>query len=287
MLLHQGQRTKPSVCNHTTSNNQHTSLVNSNAISDDWTGQEHLCAYLLGNRTWIGSSGQRPLLPKSEDDRYMLSVFVSCEFGSGRVLTKEELDQVNAARQAVGRNTCIAEQEAAKEQVLERINKSDLKESPPVKSLFIGASNEGYRNSFHMNVQFEDVVNCLQVLYPKFEFVTLTALTSMSRGYGGAHAKMRNAVILREEGNLGPHSPILKAGDIQSLMYLESKSGPWYLPERQQLQRHDRPTGQSKRVERSIKVLAECLRAAEVCDPPTAIREYKNATTRICKEQWH
>ena len=233
--------------------------------------------YLLGNRTWIGPSGQRPLLPKSEGDGYMLSAFVSREFGFGRVLTKEELDQVNAARQAVGRNTYIDEQ-AAKE-VLGTINKSDLKESPLVKYLYIGASNEGYWNSFHMSVQFEDVVDCLQVLYPEFEFVflfdhsqgharkrngALTAL-NMSRGYGGAQAKMRDTVILQEEGYLGPHSPILKAGDTQSLVYLEGDSGPWYLsPEQQQLQRHDRPTGRSKRVERSKKVLAECLRAAGV-----------------------
>lgn len=233
--------------------------------------------YLLGNRTWIGPSGQRPLLPKSEGDGYMLSAFVSREFGFGRVLTKEELDQVNAARRAVGRNTYV-DKHAAKE-VLGTINKSDLKESPLVKYLYIGASNEGYWNSFHMSVQFEDVVDCLQVLYPEFQFVflfdhsqgharkrdgALTAL-SMSKGYGGAQAKMRDTIILQDEGYLGPHSPILKAGDTQSLVYLESDSGPWYLsPEQRQSQRHDRPTGRSKRVERSKKVLVECLRAAGV-----------------------
>jgi hypothetical protein len=233
--------------------------------------------YLLGNRTWIGPSGQRPLLPKSEGDGYMLSAFVSREFGFGRVLTKEELDQVNAARRAVGRNTYV-DKHAAKE-VLGTINKSDLKESPLVKYLYIGASNEGYWNSFHMSVQFEDVVDCLQVLYPEFQFVflfdhsqgharkrdgALTAL-SMSKGYGGAQAKMRDTIILQDEGYLGPHSPILKAGDTQSLVYLESDSGPWYLsPEQRQSQRHDRPTGRSKRVERSKKILVECLRAAGV-----------------------
>jgi hypothetical protein len=68
---------------------------------------------------------------------------------------------------------------------------------------------------------------------------------------------MRDTFILQEEGCLGPHSHILKAGDTQSLVYLESSSGPWYLllPEQQQLQRHDRPTGQSKCVEQSKKVL--------------------------------
>ena len=32
--------------------------------------------YLLGAKTWIGPRGQRPLLPKSEGDGYMLSAFV-------------------------------------------------------------------------------------------------------------------------------------------------------------------------------------------------------------------
>ena len=99
----------------------------------------------------------------------MLSAFVSCVFGFGRVLTKEELDQKNAARRAVGKNTYIDEQASRK--VLGTMNKSDLKESPLVKCLYIGASNEVYWNTFHTSVQFEDVVDCLQVLYPGFEFV--------------------------------------------------------------------------------------------------------------------
>ncbi len=233
---------------------------------------------MLGSKTWIGPSGQCPLLPKSEGDGYMLSAFVSREFGFGRVLTNEELDKVNAARRMIGKNTYIDEQAA--NEVLGTIHKSDLKESPLMKYLFIGASNEGYWNSFHMSVQFEDVVDCLQILYPEFEFVfffdhsqgharkrngALSAL-NMSNGYGGAQAKMRETMIVQQEGYLGPHSPILKVGDTQSLIYLPTNStGPWYLsPEQQQLQRHDRPTGKSRRVEKSKKLLMECLGAAGV-----------------------
>jgi hypothetical protein len=51
-------------------------------------GQEEsvFSQHLLGDRT----SGQRPLLPKSEADAYMFSALVSGEFGFGKVLTKEE-----------------------------------------------------------------------------------------------------------------------------------------------------------------------------------------------------
>ena len=39
--------------------------------------------------------------------------------------------------------------------------------------LYISANKEGYWNSFHMSIQFEDVVDCLQVLSPEFVVVLL------------------------------------------------------------------------------------------------------------------
>jgi hypothetical protein len=56
--------------------------------------------YLLGAKTWIGPKGQRPLLPKSERDGYMLSAFVSREFGFGRLSTNDELAKINSERRA-------------------------------------------------------------------------------------------------------------------------------------------------------------------------------------------
>lgn len=37
--------------------------------------------YLLSSKQWVGPKGQVPLLPKLEGDGYMLSAFVSREFG--------------------------------------------------------------------------------------------------------------------------------------------------------------------------------------------------------------
>ena len=54
--------------------------------------------YLLGSKTWVGPKGQRPLLPKSEGDGYVLSAFVSREFGFGRELSKAKLDKINGER---------------------------------------------------------------------------------------------------------------------------------------------------------------------------------------------
>jgi hypothetical protein len=52
--------------------------------------------YLLGSKAWVGPKGQRPLLPKSEDDGYMLSAFVTQEFGLGIELLADELVSIKA-----------------------------------------------------------------------------------------------------------------------------------------------------------------------------------------------
>ena len=232
--------------------------------------------YLLGSKTWVGPKGQRPLLPKSEGDGYMLSAFVSREFGFGRELSKEELDKVNHERR--GANKTYIDKQAAIE-ILKSTQKPLLTESPLVKYLYIGANNEGYWNSFHMSLQFEDVVDCLQVLYPNFDFVFLFdhsqghgrkrdgALSAMhmSRTYGGAQAIMRDSIITTTEGFLGPHSPKLKCGDTQSMVFKPEDTGPWYLSNEQRVaQRKDRATGRSRRVERSKKLLMKALLDAGV-----------------------
>jgi hypothetical protein len=55
--------------------------------------------FLLGQRTWVGPKGERPLLPKTEGEGYMLSAFVSRDLGFGRPLSKAELETINVARQ--------------------------------------------------------------------------------------------------------------------------------------------------------------------------------------------
>jgi hypothetical protein len=98
----------------------------------------------------------------------MLSAFVSREFGFGRLLTNDELAKINSERrESIATYT---DTHAAME-ILGMINKPILTESPFVKYLFIGINNEGYWNLYHMSLQFEDVVDCLHVLYPEFNFV--------------------------------------------------------------------------------------------------------------------
>jgi hypothetical protein len=72
-----------------------------------------------------------------------------------------------------------------------------------------------------MSLQFEDVVDCLLVLYPEFEFTFLfdhsqghawkrnAAFNAlhMSKNFGGAQPLMQDSTILSETGFLGAFSP--------------------------------------------------------------------------------
>ena len=202
----------------------------------------------------------------------MLSAFVSREFGFGRLLTNDELAKINSERRA---STAMYTDTHAAMEILGTIKKPVLTESPFVKYLFIGINNEGYWNSYHLSLQFEDVVDCLHVLYPEFNFVFMFdhsqgharqrkhALNAqqMSKSYGGAQPRMRDTVIMANKGYLGPHLPFLGIADTQSLVFKADDVGPWYLSaDQQRTQRHNRPTGKTKVVERSKKELLEALK---------------------------
>jgi hypothetical protein len=104
-----------------------------------------------------------------------------------------------------------------------------LKESPFDQILLIGATKGGYWNSSHMAIQLEDVVDCFRILRPGYDFVFLFnhsqgharkkdgahEASSMSRSLGGAQPKIQSFWII--EGCLGPFSPSLNNGDVQSM----------------------------------------------------------------------
>lgn len=145
-----------------------------------------------------------------------------------------------------------------------------------------------------MSLQFEDVVDCLLVLYPEFEFVFLFdhsqgharkrngALNAlhMSKHFGGSQPLMRDTTILSDTGFLGKYSPRLRIGDTQSMIFKPEDIGPWYLsPEERERQRHDRATGKRKLVERSKKMLIDALTAAGV-----TLQQQRNHTKKELQE---
>jgi len=204
--------------------------------------------FIFPTKSWIGPNQERGLFPKSLGEGLMISAFVSRDSGFGMPLSPAQLDEVNYSR----RGTEYVDKVAAT-QILSTTAKPPLKESPFVRSLLIGATKGGYWNSFHMAIQLEDVVDCLTILRPGFNFVFLfdhsqgharkkdgaLDASSMSRSFGGVQPKIRSSKIV--DGCLGPFNPMLSVGDVQSMIFEEHDDGPWWIVslDGREARRHD------------------------------------------------
>jgi hypothetical protein len=192
--------------------------------------------FMFPSKSWVGPNQERGLFPKSLGEGLMISAFVSRDTGFGMPMTDQDLTKVNALRRGMHYIDATAALEVNK-----HTGKQPLTQSPFVRNLLIGATKGGYWNSFHMAIQLEDVIDCLKVLRPQFEFVFMFdhsqgharkkdgALDahSMSRSFGGVQPKMHSSTI---SGNcLGPFESILRIGDQQSMVFQAEDQGPWWL----------------------------------------------------------
>jgi hypothetical protein len=233
--------------------------------------------YLLGGRNWVGTNGERPLLPKTDGDGKMVSAFQSRQLGFGRPMTTVELDAVNLYRQ--GKE--YWDKEAALE-VHKQTAKRPLKESPFLRSIIVGANNDGYWNSMHMSIQFEDCVDCCKVLYDNewlFLFDhsqghnrkrkgALDART-MNMSWGGAQPRLRNTRIDEANGFLGPFDPLLKVGDVQEMVWPSEvhlpETGPFHLSDEEKVaRRNDYSTGKTEEKKKTKARLKQELEAKGV-----------------------
>jgi len=225
--------------------------------------------YLLGQKFWVGPNQERPLLPKSEGDGFMLSAFQSRDYDFGRPMTQEELIRVNQTRE--GRH--YIDKQAAMV-VHKRTTKTPLAESPFVRHFLIGSNNDGWWNSMHMAIQTEDMADCLRVLYPEFDHLGLfdhsqghdkkregaLDANAMNVNFGGKQPIMRDTVV--QLTDLGQYNPLLTIGDTQSMVFREGDDGPLVGVDGERttqasrdLIKHDRPTGQWKEVTKTVAVL--------------------------------
>ncbi len=192
--------------------------------------------FIFPTKSWIGPNQERGLFPKSLGEGLMISAFVSQDSGFEMPISDEQLVEINSFR----RGTEHIDKFAAT-QILSTAAKQPLTESPFVRSLLIGATKGGYWNSFHMAVQLEDVVDCLKILRPDYDFVFLfdhsqgharrkdCALdaSSMSRTFGGVQPKMRSSKIV--DRCLGPFNCTLSIGDVQTMVFEDGDNGPWWM----------------------------------------------------------
>ena len=189
---------------------------------------------------WHLPDGTTAINPKEEGMGIMLSSFCSRDFGYGFDLSDAQLAIVNRFREG---KECL-DDEAALE-VMQTKNKNKLTSSPFIQKFEYGVNSEGFWNYHHMVIQFEDVVDVLKALFhEQYHFIFFfdhssghdktrpNGLTSsrMNKFFGGSQNIMRNSEI-KNSSFLGEfhHDNCLKIGDVQSMQYAESDSGPFYL----------------------------------------------------------
>jgi hypothetical protein len=129
----------------------------------------------------------------------------------------------------------------------------------------------------HMAPQFEDCVDAIQVLFPNYDSIKLfdrscghdrgcpdgLEVGNMQTLWGGKQSHVRDTKIECEEGFLGPFSPKLHVGDIQSMTFSENDEGPFYLPPVNcKLWRYDeiRRKKTKNRLKKDLCKELECLR---------------------------
>jgi hypothetical protein len=127
--------------------------------------------YNMSRKGWTAPDGRKALIPKDEGQGVMVSSFVSREFGYGMSLSSDDLDKVNTARSKGVRRYYKDEKSAIAK--LGTTKKTLLIESPFTCFFEYGQNNEGYWTYESMVLQLEDVVDCLTVLYPDYEFLLL------------------------------------------------------------------------------------------------------------------
>ena len=145
-----------------------------------------------------------------------------------------------------------------------------------------GANGKGYWVYEHMVLQLEDCTDCLAVLYPEYDFLFLLDhscghdrqredglnVEQMNKAFGGNQPKMRETKIKETKGYLGPylHPDMLRPGDIQSMVFGPTDSGPfWMSPEEKEKRRHDVIVeGKFIKRKRTKKELTELLLAKNI-----------------------
>jgi len=78
----------------------------------------------------------------------------------------------------------------------------------------------------------------------------------MNKFFGGRYSAMRETVIEREQGFLGPFPQTLNVGDTQQMNFENGHVGPfWMLPTQKEATRHDIQLGTTSTNERNRSAL--------------------------------
>ena len=122
----------------------------------------------LRRKQWVLPDGSRELLPKSDGDAIMASLFVNREDGIFQ-WTYEFVQKVNEQR--AGQH--YTDRDSARGVIKSGDTQKQpltIKDHPCVQYFEVGVGYEGYWNYAQMAIQFEGVVDCYKVLYPVEEY---------------------------------------------------------------------------------------------------------------------
>jgi hypothetical protein len=246
--------------------------------------------YNMSKKGWTAPDGRKALVPKDEGQGVMVSSFVSREFGYGMSLSGDDLDKVNRARTKGVRRYYKDEKSAIAK--LGTTKKAPLTESPFTRFFEYGQNNDGYWTYESMVLQLEDVVDCLTVLYPDYEYLFLfdhsnghdrlqpngLNVNRVNKYYGGKQAVMRDSV-LNSPGCFGPyHNETfdLQLGSTQRMVYKGTDPGPFYMgTAERESRREDKKNGKvvSKYIKRSK--LIEMLKVMKVMAPVGCLQKLR------------
>ena len=210
--------------------------------------------YQSNKKRWFLPDGLGCLLPKEQGQGIMYSSFVSRDFGYGMKITEEDLERINNKREFEHYSDC----DSAKDVLNGSTKKEKLTTSPFIRTFEYGKNREGYWTYSHMMLQFEDIMDCLTVLFgDKYQYLFYfdnssghnkarpdgLCVNNMNKKYGGAQVHLHDTVI-KDETYLGEFEVQnkLKVNDVQKFVFGDNDDGPFYLPaEERILNKFDRP----------------------------------------------
>ena len=125
---------------------------------------------IFSKKYWKGPAGMKFIIPKGCEDVLIISGFQSREYSLelGEVLTPETIKLINIRRR--GGKYRVTEDARL---LFSTDLKYDLTGDPTLRYFRVEINNDGYWNNSYSNIQLEDVIDCLSILFPNFDYLFL------------------------------------------------------------------------------------------------------------------
>ncbi|CAB9529307.1 unknown protein [Seminavis robusta] len=200
----------------------------------------------MNSMAWYGTEGQQALRPKDLGASIMISGIVSREAGWLPMPTFEQLLRINRNREG---KTYVATEAAIA--VLGSANKRPLTEDDIRCCAFQwhiqpGQNNEGYWTNSHTLVQFENVADIVNVMFPNHKHIicydhSQGHCAKRKDGLDAARLNLYPGGRQRCLGNHDNNGLRLEVGAVQSSVFHDSDQGPaWMTPEEQADTKYDK-----------------------------------------------